>query len=195
MSAMIFCMTITMALQRALTRQATNEDQLLADDITIACARGDLIKILEDIKDELQTIGLVLNDNKTQLYMSAWGETPNQEEFQTLWKRHGSTEGIVLCGHPLDLQESPAHPQCPMGSSAFVDQWLKQRAKRQDQMVDTLVRIAEAVTRERVCARLHGTYPRPCGILLTNTCGTHCLCRTCYHGSKTEETASYNELI
>ena len=153
MSAMIFCMSITMALQRALSRQEANEDQLMAaspprawiyvDDITIACARGDLLTILAAIKDELKTIGLVLNDDKTQLYMSTWGEIPTQEDFQRLWAQHGSTEGIILCGHPLDLQEAPSHPQCPLGSSDFVDKWLKKRARSQDQMVDTLVRIAE----------------------------------------------------
>ena len=150
MSAMIFCMSITMALQRELSRQEANDDQLMAaspprawiyvDDITIACARGDLLTILEAIKDELKTIGLVLNDDKTQVYMSTWGEIPAQQDFQRLWAQHGSTEGIILCGHPLDLQEAPSHPQCPLGSSDFVDQWLKKRAKSQDQMVDTVLK-------------------------------------------------------
>ena len=55
----------------------------------------------DKITAALAAVGMSINVKKTQLYCARppEGLPPEAEAF---WRQSGSTEGLVLCGHPLE---------------------------------------------------------------------------------------------
>ena len=139
LSALLFCATVTWALQRHLPQSLGHVEYV--DDVVLSGPMQSLDESFNDLKQSMAGYGLHLEDTKCKLWDPARRYVPIHPRMRALWDQNLS--GLAICGSCLapDTDE-----ELPLGSEAFRSQWFKAKA---DQMmtlcavIDTLPRIAE----------------------------------------------------
>ena len=60
---------------------------------------------------------------------------------EALWQQAGSTEGLILCGHPFEDEYEHGKEAIPLGTNTFTRSWLAKRWQRQKLVYDKLLHL------------------------------------------------------
>ena len=118
------------------------------DDMTLACEDAVTSEIYSTFTKCLAAIDLEVNTKKTQIWRPE-GTAPTDGALAAQWEQQGRPEGVVICGQPLDFQntEGPAEAEAsqatPMGTAAYLSLWLEEHLRRYKADCDRLGRILE----------------------------------------------------
>ena len=112
------------------------------DDLTLMCDPGEAGAVLAALEHSLASGGLMLNRRKTQIYLPMGAPHPDQEAWRGLWKENGSSEGIVLVGHPAEAEMPYFREAVPIGKRSFVEAYPEKRYMHQQSLAENLVNLA-----------------------------------------------------
>ena len=107
-----------------------------------SCVPGEAGAVLAALEHALGSAGLVLNRRKTQIYLPVGAPHPAQEDWQRLWEANGSSDGLVLVGHPTEAEAPYFKDSAPIGKRSYVEAYLERRYGHQKILAEHHVSLA-----------------------------------------------------
>ena len=139
LSALLFCATVTWALQRHLPQELGHVEYV--DDVVLSGPIQAIDEGFQDLKQQLAAYGLHLEATKCKLWDPTRAHVPNHPHIRALWEQE--LIGLAICGSCLapDTDE-----ELPLGSEDFRSRWFQGKADQIMNLcaqIDTIPRVAE----------------------------------------------------
>ena len=144
LSSLSFCLLLARPLAELAERDGHAFLALgYADDVLIRAPVHSAAQALRQWTDLLAPLGLSVNATKTAVW-SPGGTVPDNLVLLT-GQRHASTDGITVCGLPVQTDSEPASHDLPVGNPAFVQAFLEAKTRLFQFKLATLMHVLDTM--------------------------------------------------